>query len=262
MLAPISTINTFINDFTSGRLDETSTHWSLILVIAAAEISLGVGIWIESPKNKTLRQWIGVVLVLGGCIFSALFTVFLLLFDEGINHAQQAKIIFLERAAGPRNLLSEETARIIEVLKPLGGKPYDLTRAPTMESGSFLDNQIVGTLRNAGWTLKSIKSNGEKAQIPFTLFLFSQDPKVAEKMQFLESDIFDSSRLTDIKIGITHDIVGVQILFDMRKVPEFSNAVFALSKEITTAGIGGSAGGVFTSNGMADDVIHVIIGKK
>jgi hypothetical protein len=59
MLAIVNTITSFLGDFASGRLNESSTHWLLICVIAAAEISLGVGIWIESPKNKTLREWMG-----------------------------------------------------------------------------------------------------------------------------------------------------------------------------------------------------------
>jgi hypothetical protein len=82
----------YFKAFIDGELDSFATHAVLIGVIALAEISLGIGIWLESPKEKGLREWLGLYTVLGGCVVSVIATVFLLIFDEGISRTQKARI--------------------------------------------------------------------------------------------------------------------------------------------------------------------------
>jgi hypothetical protein len=239
--------------------DQLETARTLLAVgIALANVAVWYGVSLERealPAKTKERGWRVLVRALA---VEATLALVLVAVDTTISSRLQSEIIALERAAGPRNLIGDEISKLVAALKPLGGQPYDLTRVPMMESGSFLDNQIVGALRDAGWTLKSVKSNGEIAQIPFILFTASQDSESAEKMKILQSDLFDSSRLTDIKIGVTHDIVGVDIVF---RNNDFTTPAFSLSSILKDAGIGGGAGWTLDS-GMSDDAIHVIIGRK
>ena len=160
MLVIITTINNFIVDFASGRLHESSTHWALIGVIAAAEVSLGIGIWIESPKSKSLREWLGVGLVLVGCVVSALFTVFLLIFDEGISRGQratiweqQSKIIALEARIAPRVLSKLQ----YDAIGTLRGKvrAVSVLSSPDVEPAMF-SSQLEAALDDAGIAVNPI----------------------------------------------------------------------------------------------------------
>ncbi len=153
MRAIITTISSFIADFSSGRLDELSTHWVLIGIIAGAEVSLGVGIWIESPKNKSFLQWLGVALVLAGCIVSALFTVFLLIFDEGISRDQRAKIIVLETQIAPEPSQQNSMMR----LENLRGKlsAVSVLASPDVEPTLF-SAQLQEALSRAGVAINPI----------------------------------------------------------------------------------------------------------
>jgi len=153
MCAIITTISSFIADFSSGRLDESSTHWVLIGIIAGAEVSLGVGIWIESPKNKSFLQWLGVALVLAGCIVSALFTVFLLIFDEGISRDQRAKIIVLETRIAPRTISAEQYDEIGKLRGKLSA--VSVLASPDVEPTLF-SAQLQEALYEAGVAINPI----------------------------------------------------------------------------------------------------------
>jgi hypothetical protein len=83
---------TYVNAFFSGELDPLLTHIVLLGGAIAAEFAVAIGIVLETPKEKTLREWIGMILVLGGVSVGALFTISLFIFDEGISTAQQSKI--------------------------------------------------------------------------------------------------------------------------------------------------------------------------
>jgi hypothetical protein len=82
----------YFKAFIDGQLDVLATHVVLIGVVVVAEISLAIGIWLESPKNKDFREWLGLFLVLGGCVLSVIATILLLVFDEGISRHQTADI--------------------------------------------------------------------------------------------------------------------------------------------------------------------------
>jgi hypothetical protein len=102
----MNAIIAYVKAFFDGELEVFATHVMLIGVVVVAEISLGVGIWLESPKEKKLREWLGLVLVLGGCVFSVIATVLLLIFDEAISRHQAADI----EAARARTACIEEAA--------------------------------------------------------------------------------------------------------------------------------------------------------
>jgi hypothetical protein len=86
----------YFSAFVDGRLDSLWTHAILVGVIAIAELALAIGIWLESPKNKVLREWFGLGLVLGGCVISVIATIGLLIFDEGISRRQNDEIIAMQ----------------------------------------------------------------------------------------------------------------------------------------------------------------------
>jgi hypothetical protein len=88
----MAAVVTYVKAFIDGEFDSFTTHCILIGVIALAEISLAVGIWLESPKDKHFREWCGLATVFVGCIISAVFTVLLLVFDEGISRGQSAEL--------------------------------------------------------------------------------------------------------------------------------------------------------------------------
>jgi hypothetical protein len=64
----MATISTYISDFLSGHLDPRPIHFVLIGATIIAEIAVAIGILLEAPKDKKLREIIGMILVLGGCL--------------------------------------------------------------------------------------------------------------------------------------------------------------------------------------------------
>lgn len=85
-------IQRFASAFVSGDLDPVSTHWVLLIGAIGAEFSVAAGIILESPKEKGCREKLGMALVLGGVLVSAVFTIGLFVFDEGISGKQQVDI--------------------------------------------------------------------------------------------------------------------------------------------------------------------------
>jgi hypothetical protein len=100
--APMEAATALLHAFIDGKLDSFKTHAVLVAVIAAAEIGLAAGIWLESPRHKNFREWIGLLLVLSGCVASVIATVALLIFDEGISRTQNGQIIALYNELVPR----------------------------------------------------------------------------------------------------------------------------------------------------------------
>lgn len=91
----MAAISTFLDNFSSGQLPPFQTHAVLLGGAIAAEILVAIGILLESPKEKTFREWFGLVFVFGGVVISATFTIGLFVFDEGISTAQQTRITAL-----------------------------------------------------------------------------------------------------------------------------------------------------------------------
>jgi hypothetical protein len=143
----------YFKTFADGGLDSFSTHAVLIGVIAAAEFSLGIGIWLESPKNKTRIEWFGLILVLGGCVVSVIATVLLLIFDEGVSSRQNEEIIALRKNGIARSIeVSAFAARLAD--SPLASVEIRYVVPCTdCESLSFW---LSEALKKANWSVSSI----------------------------------------------------------------------------------------------------------
>jgi hypothetical protein len=108
----IATISTFVSEFTDGvSFDAVKTHEVLIAVCVLGSVAVGIGILLESWPPKLLKDNIAIVLVIGGVVVEALFTIFLFVFDEGISRSQQSKIaslvkvnVALEKMLMPRSI--------------------------------------------------------------------------------------------------------------------------------------------------------------
>jgi len=138
-----ATANNFMSAFLNGDLNHNRAHAWLLGIAIVAEFIVAAGIILESWKPESPRQWIGLVFVFGGVAISAIFTIALFVFDEGIGEqqksridkqqatisAQQSKIIELEN---PRHLVPSANFDAIG-RKYLAGKKFDLTAIPEYE---------------------------------------------------------------------------------------------------------------------------------
>ena len=162
----------------------------------------------------------------------------------------------IHRVGGPRNLDRKQIDQIVAALKPFGGKPYDLTLPLRMEPGSVLDNQIIGLLKQAGWEFRPMKGDVPKAPAPNPVF-FSDMSSIRTT-----TEIQELAKRGETLVGVGRDVIGVRILYDAAKAPDLVRAAFTLSNELKAVGINGEVGHAPTEHGMADDVIHIMIGSK
>lgn len=170
----MSAVIAYFNAFVDGELDSFSTHAALIGVIAVAEISLGIGIWLESPRKKEFREWLGLTLVLGGCVISVIFTVLLLIFDEGISRGQKARIdaeqtviqrqnkeiIALEKRLAPRSLTADEQTEVAKELAKYDGQQFQGAIASGLPDGRLLWESLYRALEAAHWDFVPPSSMG------------------------------------------------------------------------------------------------------
>lgn len=185
---------------TLERAISTIDTWILVLsalvaIGIAGELFFGVSHWLKDRELRPLR------------------TLQAQLNDAEIaqlsNDAAQANLE-LAKLKGPRNLTPEAQVRIVEKLKPLGGKPFCVgILIGGLEPGSALPNQLIATLTSAGWHLT---------------------PWIAVPGQ--RGGPAPNNGITGI-VGI----VGVKIFFNAAKSGEFAVAADALSKELNKEGI-------------------------
>src|ERR1017187_9611314 len=90
--ASMAAMLTYARAFLNGELNELVTHIVLLGGAIGAEFAVAAGIILEAPKVKDFREKLGMWLVLGGVLISAVFTVGLFVFDEGISRKQQSQI--------------------------------------------------------------------------------------------------------------------------------------------------------------------------
>ena len=84
-----------------------------------ATIAVGFGIVWESGPLEV--HHVAHRLVIWGVVAETLCSVALFTFDEGLNSAQQAKIIALETRLAPRTLTPEQQRTVADVLRPFSG---------------------------------------------------------------------------------------------------------------------------------------------
>lgn len=148
--AIMNAVIAYFKTFSDGGLDSFSTHAVLIGVIAAAEFSLGIGIWLESPKNKNLIEWLGLILVLGGCVVSVIATVLLLIFDEGISRRQNEEIIALRKNGIARSINVSAFSKRLEGAPPARVEIRYVVACSDCESLSFWLSEAI---KGAHWSV-------------------------------------------------------------------------------------------------------------
>jgi hypothetical protein len=147
----------YFNAFIAGELNSASTHIILLGGSLVAEFAVAIGIILESPREKSYRERLGMVLVLGGVSIGAALTIALFVFDEGISRAQQstitvqqAKIIALENELAPRILDPPAQSRIANKMRLYPGTHFDLSALMDSEPMNLLD-QIEAALAEGEW---------------------------------------------------------------------------------------------------------------
>lgn len=106
--AMTAAIWTYWSAFISGVLDPTWPHIVLLSGSIICEVAVAIGILLEQHWPKCIKEWIAVFFVIGGVFFGVVCTVLLFVFDEGISHAQNDKVISLENRIAYRKLRAFE----------------------------------------------------------------------------------------------------------------------------------------------------------
>jgi hypothetical protein len=118
----IDVIHRLAISFLAGDLNPDWTHAALLGGSIAAEFAVAAGIVIESSWPKTWRQWLGIVLVIGGVIVGAAFTISLFVFDEAISQRQLDKIATLETEIAPRRLTADQEKTLAALFAKFPGQ--------------------------------------------------------------------------------------------------------------------------------------------
>jgi hypothetical protein len=118
------------------------------------------------------------------------------------------------------------------------------------EPGSFLVNQILGALREAGWKLQSIEGNVAKEPLSPMVVLFSVDPNSIGKPGFA---------IPAITVGRNLFGIGVTIDVDLSK-PDVGSAAAPLWQAFHDAGI--EAHFQLHDPNLTGDAVHIIVGAK
>jgi hypothetical protein len=141
----IATITSIFSAFIHGELNPLPVHVVLIGIAILAEFAVAVGIVLEAPppEERSARENWGVRLVLGGVILSAVFTILLFVFDEGISNAQQARIIELS----PRNISPEARQEIGKSCAKFSGRTVLVISQYNDPEGYALATEIEEALK-------------------------------------------------------------------------------------------------------------------
>jgi hypothetical protein len=153
-------ICTYINQFFSGGVDPSTPHRVLILVTVAAGIAVGGGIVLDELRHG--KFWsLPTILVVVGIAIEAGGTIALFEFDEGISHAQEEKIIFLETrlvSLLPREqlLLGKPRDDFISKIKSFAGQKVEVRfcKQPYPvydDEATTAAMQLASAMRNADW---------------------------------------------------------------------------------------------------------------
>jgi hypothetical protein len=173
------------------------------------------------------------------------------------------------KLAGARNIRGRDIDHITEAIKSFRDTPYDLSIPPIsdnrvvpelLEPGSFLVNQIISTLHDAGWKLHSIGGEIAKRQLPYTLAtLLIDEIQLSNGQQTVLVPI--------ILIGQITGVVGIKIIFDIKKNLPLRDPSFALAKALNDVDVWADVLEDPSEINIAADMInaeaiHVIVGTK
>lgn len=112
--------------------------------------AVGMGIIWESNEYDASTHRVARRLVLIGIAVETLCSLALFVFDEGVSHAQQSKIIALETKIAPRNLEPSDIEDVGKALLPYTGTHFDLAVTQEIEPMRLLD-KVEDALKKAGW---------------------------------------------------------------------------------------------------------------
>lgn len=145
-------MSTFFHSFISGELEPFRWHAILLGVAVLGEVLVATGIILESWPPKSVRGWVGLIFVFVGVVISAIFTIALFVFDEGLSGAQQATIASLDRQIAPRRLSLDEQKYFGHWLISHSGKSVRVTSYMLDFEAAFFGQEIIQGLREGGVT--------------------------------------------------------------------------------------------------------------
>lgn len=122
----VAAISSFFANFVSGALPFVQTHAILLGCAISGDILVAVGIIIESWPPKNRKELAALIFVFGGVIMSALFTVALFVFDEGISGVQKSKIATLDARLAARVLSNAQISELRKTLEPFGSHTFTM----------------------------------------------------------------------------------------------------------------------------------------
>ena len=109
---------TYFSNLLDGWVGPDSTQAVLLAGTFVSEIAVGAGILLES-KYKTCKDWLALLLVVGGIFVGMFFTLILFSHDEETIAAQRARIISLEKDLAPRKIDPDTRDAVVSKLKVL-----------------------------------------------------------------------------------------------------------------------------------------------
>jgi hypothetical protein len=131
----------------SEFLFSNATNAWLLRGDIVATIAVGVGIFLEAPKNPTLLQRIALWLVVVGVVAETLFSIGLFAYDESVSQAQQDKIIALDERLAARTLTSDDETTLANALSRFPAQEFEITSyredAESWMFGEKLANVLV-----------------------------------------------------------------------------------------------------------------------
>jgi hypothetical protein len=171
-----------------------------------------------------------------------------------------------KRLAGPRNLWDDGMTDIKAATEPFSGTAYDLTIPPIadnrpvpelFEPGSYLLNQLIGTLKSAGWQLCSIEGDIPKRLLPRLIALAAADfPSAAVSRRVVQVPM--------ILVGQATGVAGIRISVGGKDM--FIDAAYALVQALNRAGLRTDVRHSFDALALDDqitsDAVHIIIGTR
>lgn len=257
MAETISSANAAASTLFLGHNGEWWDFWLIISVIAAALVATAIGVTTAGSIISHKRETAAAEQVLdrykmetGKQIAEANAAG-----DAAKAEAAKARLA-LERYKGPRNIPTDKFAAIEAEVSKFPGTPYDLSLPSRLEPGSFLVNQLIGTLRKGKWELRSHKGDN--------ILIEPLDPSAAVDSLPL-SMLAPGSHFQIPVIWVARNdgvLRGILITYDIKHAHALFDAVFALAGALNGAGILTEAYAADPIQGQAEDVIHIAIGTK
>lgn len=150
-------IFSYVDQFFSGGIDPSTPHRALIFLTVAGGAAVGIGIIWEAARSGHLWT-IPTVFVFFGVVVEAAATVILFEFDEGISHAQQARIEVLDNRLLARSLSLDQAVDIKNSLAAYSGQTFEIIPYWKNKESRDIANRLADVLISAGWEIDQPKS--------------------------------------------------------------------------------------------------------